>query len=82
MCDREYLIDLARRIREGTAPHMETLMAHYAWGKPKDRIEVTGFDITALEVLLVEARNGTNGTALPVNGNGVHEIELDPTKDD
>jgi hypothetical protein len=34
--DREYLDSLTRRLRAGEASHMETLLFHYAYGKPKE----------------------------------------------
>lgn len=37
--DEAYLKKLRVRVNEGTAPHMETLMWHYAYGKPKDEDE-------------------------------------------
>jgi hypothetical protein len=36
----EYVASLQQRIDEGKAPHMETLLFHYAYGKPKDTVEV------------------------------------------
>jgi hypothetical protein len=41
MLDRsEYRDSLRRRLDAGKAPHMETLLHFYAWGKPKERIEL------------------------------------------
>lgn len=34
--DPDYVQNLKRRVRNGRAPHMETLLFHYAYGKPKD----------------------------------------------
>lgn len=34
--DPAYVAALRERLIEGKAPHMETLLAHYAYGKPKD----------------------------------------------
>jgi hypothetical protein len=39
-----YVESLRRRLIRGTAPHMETLLHHYAYGKPPDKVEVTGED--------------------------------------
>lgn len=36
-----YRAELEKRILEGKAPHMETLLFHYAYGKPKEG-EVSG----------------------------------------
>lgn len=33
--DKNYLRKLRIRVNEGSAPHMETLLWHYAYGKPK-----------------------------------------------
>jgi hypothetical protein len=38
----EYLSALQRRLDSGRAPHMETLLYHYAYGKPKDVTEHQG----------------------------------------
>ena len=39
--DEAYRAELAKRLVEGKAAHMETLLFHYAYGKPKEG-EVTG----------------------------------------
>ena len=36
--DPSYQRDLAKRLKAGRAPHMETLLHHYAYGKPVERI--------------------------------------------
>lgn len=38
--DADYVKALKERISKGTAPHMETLLAHYAYGKPKDTLKI------------------------------------------
>ena len=38
--DPKYIAALRERLREGRAPHMETLLAHYAYGKPKDTLDL------------------------------------------
>lgn len=38
--DPEYVRRLSARLAAGKAPHMETLLAHYAYGKPKDVVEL------------------------------------------
>lgn len=40
----EYVASLQQRIDGGKAPHMETLLFHYAYGKPKEQHEHTGAD--------------------------------------
>lgn len=37
-----YVASLQQRIDDGKAPHMETLLFHYAYGKPKDVTEHQG----------------------------------------
>lgn len=49
--DPEYVAALRERLIEGKAPHMETLLAHYAYGKPKDTLSVE--TLTPLVVDLV-----------------------------
>lgn len=38
--DADYVKELAVRLRRGKAPHVETLLYHYAYGKPKETIAV------------------------------------------
>jgi hypothetical protein len=38
----EYVASLARRLDKGDAPHMETLLHHYAYGKPREGMDVSG----------------------------------------
>lgn len=40
--DREYRRNLQERLRQGKAPHMETLLHHYAYSKPKETVEHQG----------------------------------------
>lgn len=40
--DQAYAAELAVRLKAGKAPHMETLLFHYAYGKPKDVTEHEG----------------------------------------
>lgn len=51
-----YIRSLTRRVDAGTAPHMETLLHHYGYGKPAQRIEV-GAD-KSLASLITEAVTG------------------------
>lgn len=37
-----YVASLTRRLVSGKAPHMEPLMFHYAYGKPKDTVDIPG----------------------------------------
>lgn len=38
--DDDYQRSLALRLKRGDAPHMETLLHHYAYGKPKETLSV------------------------------------------
>lgn len=38
--DPEYQESLRRRLEAGEASHMETLLHHYAYGKPKETMEL------------------------------------------
>jgi hypothetical protein len=49
----EYVASLKRRLTHGSAPHMETLLHHYAYGKPPDKVEMTGEDGQPLGVRIV-----------------------------
>lgn len=40
--DAKYVTGLKKRLVAGKAPHMETLLFHYAYGKPKDVTEHEG----------------------------------------
>lgn len=44
--DPGYRDKLAARVAAGEAPHMETLLWHYGYGKPKDQVEITGGSVT------------------------------------
>lgn len=37
----EYVKSLAQRLRAGKAPHMETLLHHYAYGRPREFAEAS-----------------------------------------
>lgn len=58
--DPEYRTLLAARLKVGEAPHMETLLWHYAYGKPVEKVEVkdtTGeFEGVSAEQLRERAR--------------------------
>jgi hypothetical protein len=40
--DPAYKDSLRTRLIAGTAPHMETLLWHYSFGKPTERVEIEG----------------------------------------
>lgn len=42
LSDKKYLASLKVRLEEGKAPHMETLLHHYAYGKPTEKHEHSG----------------------------------------
>lgn len=41
LSDKNYVESLRRRLTSGKAPHMETLLHHYAYGKPKETTDGT-----------------------------------------
>lgn len=49
--DPAYLASLTDRLNAGKAPHMEPVMWHYAYGKPKESVEVTGADGGPVQVI-------------------------------
>lgn len=40
--DPVYQASLHERLANGKAPHMETLLHYYAYGKPKEQVEHSG----------------------------------------
>ena len=58
---REFLMSdsyrngLKRRVEAGQAPHMETLLNHYAFGKPREEIALSGKP--TFQVLLLSDRD-------------------------
>ena len=40
LMSEEYRAHLERRMMAGKAPHMEVLLHHYAFGKPRDKAEI------------------------------------------
>ena len=48
--DPVYVESLRRRLPAGKAPHMETLLFHYAYGKPRDTVDTPGLT-SAIEAL-------------------------------
>lgn len=59
MLDEAWAKKARIRIREGKAPHLETLMAHYRWGKPKETVAVEAPE--SLSTLLQLAIQGKRG---------------------
>lgn len=39
-----YVTSLQRRLVSGKAPHMETLLHYYAYGKPKETVDLPGLE--------------------------------------
>ncbi len=62
----EYVESLRRRLLKGDAPHMETLLHHYGYGKPKDTLAVESARPVVVE-LIGSLAPGGNGNW---NGNG------------
>jgi len=48
----EYRASANRRMLTGKAPHLETMLHQYAYGKPPDKIEVTGADGGPVEFIV------------------------------
>ena len=46
-----HVLHLRRRVLRGDAPHMETLIWHYRFGKPKDTLEINQPRPLVVEVL-------------------------------
>jgi hypothetical protein len=46
--DAAYVVNLQRRLREGSAAHMETLLHHYAYGRPKETVAHEGISLADL----------------------------------
>jgi hypothetical protein len=49
----EYRTSARERILAGEAPHLETLCYHYAYGKPKDRVEISAPEDRVLEIAII-----------------------------
>jgi|SRR5262245_23953430 len=49
--NRAYQKSLRDRLYAGTAPHMETLLHHYAYGKPIERLRIAGEHGGPLEIV-------------------------------
>lgn len=42
LSSREYVDSAKARVLSGDAPHLETLWHHYAFGKPKESVQISG----------------------------------------
>lgn len=65
--DPAYRESLIKRLHAGLAPHMETLLWHYAYGKPKETIEVEG-NVTVEKIV----REVINVTPEPLQLDAIH----------
>ncbi len=54
--DEDYRASLKRRILRGSAPHMETLIWHYRFGKPKDTLDVNLAELAPLRIVIEDAQ--------------------------
>jgi hypothetical protein len=52
--DADYRVSLKMRLKRGTAPHMETLLHHYAYGKPKETLDIN----TPMRALIIDVVTG------------------------
>jgi hypothetical protein len=55
--DEDYKSSLKRRILRGSAPHMETLIWHYRFGKPKDTLDVSLAELVPLRIVIEDAHS-------------------------
>ena len=55
--DEDYKASLKRRILRGDAAHMETLIWHYRFGKPKDTLDVNLAELTPLRIVIEDAQS-------------------------
>ena len=53
--DQEYRDSLKRRILRGDATHMETLIWHYRFGKPKDVLDVNLAELAPLRIVIEDS---------------------------
>ena len=58
--DPKYQESLAYRLMKGTAPHMETMLHQYAYGKPKDTVEIE-IGLRPLQIIVEHVRQSMNG---------------------
>ncbi len=58
--DQDYQASLQSRLRAGQASHMETLLHQYAYGKPKETVEVQSGK-RPLEIIVEHVRDKLNG---------------------
>ena len=69
-----YLESLRKRLRAGKAPHMEPILFYYAYGRPRDHVEVSNPDgslrAPQVVVYLPENERGDGDSAL-IDGNVV-----------
>jgi len=63
----DYQAQLAERLRDGTAPHMETLLHYYAYGKPVERVEHSGTVGLDLPTRLSEAKERARARRLELS---------------
>lgn len=68
----EYQASLRKRLLAGKAPHMEVLLHHYLYGKPKERIEHSGS--VDLVHILMERLTAAKQKALAARDRRVDEI--------
>jgi hypothetical protein len=59
--DADYRESLRRRVLRGDAPHMETLIWHYRFGKPKDTLEINQPRPLVVEILADAEAHGDSG---------------------
>ena len=70
--DPSYRAELSKRLIAGTAPHMETLLWHHAYGKPKDVVEVVA-DVGVSKIIRVIVDADDVGSPVKRIGDGEAE---------
>lgn len=61
--DEAYVESLRKRLPAGKAPHMETLLHHYAYGKPKETVDVTASVAASVRIVNEYHKSSSGATA-------------------
>ena len=56
-----YRESIRQRIMQGKAPHLETLLYHYAYGKPRETVGFETADAARVKVVVCRGDGGSNG---------------------
>ena len=55
--DADYKDSLRRRVLTGKAPHMEQLIWHYRFGKPKDVLDLNLAELAPLRIIIEDSQS-------------------------